>query len=208
MINLNISELSKSYSVKEVFSKLSIEYTGGKIGVAGSNGAGKSTLLRCISGLILPDKGTVTWSVHEETLSPKQIKPHLGYAAPYVELYEELTARENLQFIRDLRSDQDCEKISNLIHQFQLTAFADSLYGELSSGQQQRVKLASAVVHKPSILCLDEPGTNLDEKGHAIVEQMTQKCVDSGGIVILASNQKRELDICDVFIQLKSEVLK
>ena len=174
--------------------------------MAGSNGAGKSTLLRCVSGLTLPDDGTVTWSVDGKNLSPKQIKPHLGYAAPYVELYEELTARENLQFIRDLRSSQDCEAISNLVNQYELSTFADSLYGELSSGQQQRVKLASAVVHKPAILCLDEPGTNLDEKGHAIVEQMTQRCVDSGGIVILASNQQHELDICDVCIRLKREV--
>lgn len=170
--------------------------------MAGSNGAGKSTLLRCISGLISPNSGTITWSVDDNNLSPKQIKPHLGYAAPYVELYEELTARENLQFIRDLRSSQDCEVISNLVNQYELTTFADSLYGELSSGQQQRVKLAAAVVHKPSILCLDEPGTNLDEKGHAIVERMTQQCVGSGGIVILASNQPHELDICDVLIQL------
>jgi len=206
MIKLTISGLSKSYSGKEVFSELSFDYECGKIGVAGSNGAGKSTLLRCVSGLTLPDDGTVTWSVDGKNLSPKQIKPHLGYAAPYVELYEELTARENLQFIRDLRSSQDCEAISNLVNQYELSTFADSLYGELSSGQQQRVKLASAVVHKPAILCLDEPGTNLDEKGHAIVEQMTQRCVDSGGIVILASNQQHELDICDVCIRLKREV--
>ena len=206
MIKLTISGLSKSYSGKEVFSELSFDYERGKIGVAGSNGAGKSTLLRCVSGLTLPDDGTVTWSVYGKSLSPKQIKPHLGYAAPYVELYEELTARENLQFIRDLRSSQDCEAISNLVNQYELSPFADSLYGELSSGQQQRVKLASAVVHKPAILCLDESGTNLDEKGHAIVEQMTQRCVDSGGIVILASNQQHELDICDVYIRLNREV--
>lgn len=204
MIRLNIRNLSKNYSGKEVFRDLNDEFIGGKIGIAGHNGSGKSTLLRCLSGLISPSSGTIEWNVNGSTLSPKNIAPFLGYAAPYVELYEELTARENLEFIKNLRSNQECAPVDELVRTFEIDRFADSLYGKLSSGQQQRVKLAAAVVHKPSILCLDEPGTNLDEKGHEIVKRMADECSAGGGILLLASNQAQELQLCDSAIDMNS----
>ena len=204
MIRLNIRNLSKNYSGKEVFKGLNKEFNGGKIGIAGQNGSGKSTLLRCLSGLISPSSGSIEWNLNGSTFLPKQIAPFLGYAAPYVELYEELTARENLEFIKNLRSGQDCASVDDLARKFEISQFADSLYGKLSSGQQQRVKLAASVVHKPSILCLDEPGTNLDEKGHEIVKRMADECTESGGILLLASNQAQELKLCDSSIDMNS----
>ncbi|CAN5182372.1 heme ABC exporter ATP-binding protein CcmA [soil metagenome] len=204
MIKLSIRNLSKYYSNKEVFRDLDFEHSGGKIGIAGSNGAGKSTLLRCLSGLISPSSGSINWSLNDSNYPPKEISSFLGFAAPYVELYEELTARENLDFIKNLRSHQPCDNISDLITRFEIECFADSLYGKLSSGQKQRVKLAAAVIHRPSILCLDEPGTNLDEDGHAIVIRMADNCVENDGIVILASNQPHELRLCDSIVDLNS----
>jgi len=197
MVTLNVDSLAKSYASKPVFSNLSFDYQKGIIGIAGPNGSGKSTLLRCISGLTLPSSGTVEWLVDGEHYTNKTVTKVLGYAAPYVQLYEELTASENLNFIRDLRSAQSCESIANLIQTYDMSEFADSLFGELSSGQQQRVKLAAAAIHRPKILCLDEPGTNLDEAGHEIIKQMIRSCADSGVMVLLASNQLRELELCD-----------
>ena len=197
MVTLKVDTLAKSYAAKPVIRDLSFHYDGGIIGIAGPNGSGKSTLLRCISGLTLPSSGSVYWRVNGVDFSNKTVSKVLGYAAPYVQLYEELTTAENLIFIRDLRSPQSCEAITHLIHDYDMSEFSDSLYGDLSSGQQQRVKLAAAAIHRPDILCLDEPGTNLDEAGHGIIEQMILKCVDNGGIVLLASNQIRELELCD-----------
>jgi heme ABC exporter ATP-binding subunit CcmA len=202
MVTLKVDELAKSYTSETVFKNLSFHYSGGIIGVAGPNGSGKSTLLRCVSGLTRPTSGAVEWSIHGDKYSNKTITYKLGYAAPYVNLYEELTASENLQFIRDLRSSQACETLSDLVQRYDLTTFADSLFGELSSGQQQRVKLAAAAVHRPSILCLDEPGTNLDEAGHQIIERMIHSCAENDGLVLLASNQTRELDLCDHVLQV------
>lgn len=197
MVTLKVNALAKSYASEAVFRCLSFQFTGGIIGIAGPNGSGKSTLLRCISGLTLPSAGDVSWSVDGADYTNKTVSTVLGYAAPYVQLYEELTATENLAFIRDLRSSQFCESISDLIKTFDISEFSNSLFGELSSGQQQRVKLAAAAVHRPKVLCLDEPGTNLDEAGHDIIKQMIQACIDGGGMVLLASNQMRELDLCD-----------
>lgn len=202
MVTLKVDELAKSFASKLVFKSLSFQFSGGIIGIAGPNGSGKSTLLRCVSGLTRPTSGTVIWTVNRDEYSPGTISSALGYAAPYVHLYEELTTSENLAFIRDLRSSQTCEPIPDLVRTFDLSEFIDSPFGELSSGQQQRVKLAVAAIHRPSILCLDEPGTNLDEDGHQIVDQMIRSCVENNGLVLLASNQTRELDLCDHILQV------
>ncbi|REL33259.1 ABC transporter ATP-binding protein [Rhodohalobacter sp. SW132] len=202
MTALTVKNLTKQYPGKPVFRDLSVQAENRKVGVAGSNGAGKSTFLRCISGLIPSNSGTIEWTVDQNKYSATEIQPFLGFSAPYVELYEELTAAENLQFIRDLRSDQDCAEIPELIKRFEISEFFDSLYGSLSSGQRQRVKLAASVLHRPKILCLDEPGTNLDEDGHHLVRNMTDQAVVDGGIVLLASNQPHELELCDIVIRL------
>jgi heme ABC exporter ATP-binding subunit CcmA len=207
MVTLKVDKLAKSYASVPVFRNLSFQYSGGVIGIAGPNGSGKSTLLRCVSGLALPTSGTVNWSVNGDDYSNKTISLVLGYAAPYVSLYEELTASENLQFIHDLRSSQACEPISDLIQNYELSEFSDSLFGELSSGQQQRVKLAAAAVHRPATLCLDEPGTNLDEAGHRIIKRMIRSCAENAGLVLLASNQTRELDLCDHILQVSDSNL-
>lgn len=197
MVTLKVDALAKSYASTLVFKNLSFQFKGGIIGIAGPNGSGKSTLLRCISGLTLPSSGTVKWHVNGTDYTNKTVSKILGYAAPYVQMYEELTASENLNFIRNLRASQQCMSQPELVKVFGLTNFSDSLYGELSSGQQQRVKLAAAAIHLPSILCLDEPGTNLDLAGHDIIKQMITKFSENGAMVLLASNQARELDLCD-----------
>lgn len=204
MVELKVNSLSKTYTSERVLKNLSFEFSGGIIGIAGPNGSGKSTLMRCISGLTTPTDGSVQWIVSGEEFSNKTVTHALGYAAPYVQLYDELTASENLQFISDLRSTQNCEPMSVLIQTFDLSDFSDSLFGELSSGQQQRVKLAAAAIHQPKILCLDEPGTNLDEAGHSIVKNMADTCIKNKGMVLLASNQARELDLCEYVVELDS----
>jgi len=201
-MKLQVTGLEKKYTSEELFGGMSFRYGSGIIGISGTNGSGKSTLMKCISGLAVPSAGEIEWEVGGEAFNPSTISPHLGYAAPYVQLYEELTATENLQFISDLRHRQPCESIPDLIKLFEITPFRNSLYGEISSGQQQRVKLAAAAVHKPRILCLDEPGTNLDESGNAIVRQMADACLKRGGMVLLASNQAEELKICSEVIEL------
>lgn len=202
MVTLKVDKLTKSYASVPVFRSLSFQFNGGIIGIAGPNGSGKSTLMRCVSGLTRPTSGSVAWTVDQDNYSSGTISTTLGYAAPYVQLYEELTTSENLTFIRNLRSAQACVSIPDLNEVFALSEFIDSPFGELSSGQQQRAKLAAAAIHRPSVLCLDEPGTNLDEAGHRIVKQMIRSCIENNGMVLLASNQPRELDLCDHILQV------
>jgi ABC-type multidrug transport system ATPase subunit len=204
MIEIKADRISKNFGNRPVFSDLSFHYTASVLGIAGSNGAGKSTFLRILSGLIKPSSGSVTWSVDGNNFDAKKVKPYLGYAAPYIQLYEELTVYENLTFLKELQENSIPVTINDILYRFEASGFRDSLYGKLSTGQQQRVKLAAAVIKDPHILMLDEPGSNLDEKGRALVKRMADDYRQTKRMLIIASNQPDELALCDETIDLNS----
>ncbi|TVR13043.1 MAG: ABC transporter ATP-binding protein [Balneolaceae bacterium] len=204
MINLNVTTLSKRFGSNLVFSDLTFSAESSVLGISGSNGSGKSTLLRCLSGLMKPSSGKKEWFVDGKPLEAATLKQLMGFAAPYIQLYEELTVLENLQFIVDIKKSSATENSAKLLEKLGATEFATSHFGELSTGQQQRAKLAAALIHKPQILILDEPGSNLDEKGRTVVEQITERFRNEHGFVLLASNQTHELDLCDRVIHLQN----
>ena len=205
MVELKITSLAKYYGQHEVFSGLNFQVTSSVIGVAGTNGSGKSTLLKCISGLLKPTGGDVVWRVDQHQINKNELRKKTGFVAPYVQLYEELSVRENLRFILDLRVSDFKNGIDELLGELDAGHFSDSAFGELSTGQQQRVKLAAALIHKPRILILDEPGSNLDEKGKQAVKTVVDRHREPSFMVILASNQKQELDLCDSVLDLSNK---
>jgi ABC-type multidrug transport system ATPase subunit len=202
MIDLNITSLAKFYGSKKVFSELNFWAESSVTGIAGRNGSGKSTLLKCISGLLKPTKGTISWTIDGHKISRKTVRKSIGFVAPYVQLYEELTVRENLLFILHLRESGRDDGIDELLEELDAGSFSASHFGELSTGQQQRVKLAAALIHKPRILILDEPGSNLDEKGKRAVQTVIDRHRNNRFMILLASNQSAELDLCDNILDL------
>lgn len=202
MIQLQADSLTKRYGKKSVLNGISFSYEGDILGIAGANGSGKTTLLKCLTGLLKPSSGSVTWKIRGEIIYQAELKSHLGYAAPYIQLYEELTVSENLQFLSDLGKLAGSADLDELLKKFGADDFADSLYGNLSTGQQQRIKLAASAVKDPSILILDEPGSNLDEKGKKLVEDMVHEYALKGKMTIIASNQADELKLCNKIIDL------
>lgn len=175
------------------------------LGIAGSNGSGKSTLLRCISGLNKPDSGSVTWTIGNRQWSPVQLTGKIGFTAPYIELYEGMSVTENLSFLNNLDRGKIHEneiEIPELLGRCQADTYSDKLYGELSTGQRQRVKLAAALVHSPFLLCLDEPGSNLDEEGHNLIKSIVSDFAGKMKMVVIASNQREELKLCNEVIDL------
>lgn len=203
MIQLKADNLKKSFGQKTVFSDLSIETTSSVFGIAGINGSGKSTLLKCLAGLQKPSSGMFQWSINGNKVEPRDLRNRLGFAAPYVQLYEELTVQENLEFIQNVRSMNQSHSISDLLKPLGAKALMNHHFGELSTGQQQRIKLAAATIHNPDILLLDEPGSNLDEAGKEIIHSLVDTYKESGRMVVIASNQQDELDLCNEIIELK-----
>lgn len=202
MIQLNVDNLEKRFGQKTVFSNLSIETNTPVLGIAGVNGSGKSTLLKCLAGLLKPTSGSAQWSINGRTINRKDIKNVLGFAAPYVQLYEELTVRENLEFIQNVRSLNPQKNVADLLEPLGAKQLLQLHFGELSTGQQQRIKLAAAIIHNPNIILLDEPGSNLDEAGKDIITSLVGQYKYSDGMVVIASNQQNELDLCNEIIEL------
>ncbi len=203
MLKLTVNNLSKRFGQRNIFSKVSFELSEGVFGIAGPNGSGKSTLLKCLSRLLRPTKGSIQWIRNNNEILPLLLKDYLGYAAPYVNHYPELTCRENLKFICNLRSIDSSEKrIEEILKFVGIAHKTDELFGNLSSGQQQRIKLAGAIIHSPEILMLDEPGTNLDRKGHELIEQISQLWSAKKKLLIIATNDPQELELCDKIIHI------
>lgn len=197
MIKLDVKSVGKHFSGRWIFRDITFEVTGGVYGVGGKNGSGKSTLMRCLSGLHRPDAGSVSWL---NTLNSEEItslRDISGYAAPYINLYGELSVAENFILMEAGRQSMLPEKASELLSACGLEEKRDSPYKLLSSGQQQRVKLIAAVQSSPQILFLDEPGTNLDVFGSEFVRQIISGRRESGFLTFLASNDSSELDLCD-----------
>ncbi len=203
MISLRVDQLTKTYNRRIVLNELSIAHKQGILGISGSNGSGKSTLLKCMSGLLGPKSGVITWKQGSEILSKEQVKSLIGYSAPYINLYDELTAFENLEFILEVRGKTKSDaEINSTLEYVQMDDYKDQLFKKLSTGQQQRIKLASALITNPQILFLDEPGSNLDEKGHNLVKSIVSDQKEKGTLVILASNDAKEIELCDNVVNL------
>ncbi len=203
MISVQAEQLSKTYNRRIVFSDLTFTHSEGVLGISGSNGSGKSTLLKCMAGLLRPKSGTLIWKLGVEVFSKEQIKPLLGFSAPYINLYDELSAYENLEFLRKVGGHHvSPQEITSALEYVQMGDFRDQLFKELSTGQRQRVKLASSLITNPQILFLDEPGSNLDEKGHELVKKIVTDQKEKGTLVILASNDTKEIELCDNVVNL------
>lgn len=206
MIEIKVQRLTHRYDEQLVLRSLSFTWAGEVLGISGSNGSGKSTLIRILGGLLSPSGGAVHWITGADEWGPVSFRQRIGFAAPYLELYEGLTVRENLQFLCDLRrSPRNDSKLDSLLEQVQAAPFADRPYGELSTGQRQRAKIGSALLHNPDVLCLDEPGSNLDAKGRERIANLITGLRDPDRMILVATNQPDELALCDAALDLSAD---
>lgn len=207
MISLHVTKLSKYFGTKNVFSDVSFEHRNSTLGIAGPNGSGKSTFLKCLGNLLRPTSGSIKWEKDGQSLSQDNLPQLLGYAAPYINLYDELSCRENLVFLTKIRHDGDYENsIEKWLQKTGLEQVADQPFGKLSTGQQQRLRLASALFHDPEILLLDEPGSNLDEAGRLLITNIAEQFESSQKMLIIASNTPAELNLCKQVFSIENEV--
>ena len=189
--------LGKRFQRDWIFRGLTRQFRpGSATAVLGPNGAGKSTLLNTISGQLLPTEGELTYSLAGRPVAVEDLPRHLAYAAPYLELLEELTLLELLQFhtrFKPLRPGVSLDKLIGLMY---LEKSRQQLVREFSSGMKQRLKLALALYADAPLLLLDEPTTNLDATGVAWYQEHVQ-ATRAGRTVLLSSNVAAEYAFCD-----------
>lgn len=175
-----------------VFAKLGFEIgPGGALLLRGPNGSGKSTLLRCLAGLLAPDAGTIRAVEEGRELEGALRRRRVGYVAPDLALYEELSVLENLEFFARLRGVA-VERARELADRLWLPT--DRGAGALSSGMRQRLRWAWALLHRPRLLLLDEPFQNLDAEGEQALRGALADHLASGGLAVVASPTPLPLD--------------
>lgn len=169
---------------------------GQRYAVLGPNGSGKSTFLKVLSGYLTPSEGTVNFNLAGKVLSAEHVFRYLALSAPYVDLVEELTLTEHVNFHTMHKPAVSGMDTSTIIERMGLTKAKDRHIRHFSSGMKQRVKLALACFSDTPVLLLDEPTTNLDEAGVAWYEDIINE-TGANRLVVVCSNLKREYSFCD-----------
>ncbi len=193
MFRLAVKDLAKRFGHRKLFRDLSFDLsTGDSLAITGSNGSGKSTLVMTLLGLQRPSRGSVTYYHDDVELSESDRRQSVAFVSPYFNLYDHLTAEENLTFFATVSGHTITGKeINRTLEQVGLEGRGADLVGEFSSGMKQRLKYALAVVSNPDFLFLDEPTSNLDNEGKKIVFDLVES-VRSDTVIVIATNEEQE----------------
>jgi heme exporter protein A len=160
--------------------------------VTGPNGSGKSTLLRCLAGILAPDGGRIEYHEDERSLDIAERRLRIGYVAPDLAFYSELTVAENLEFFARLRRVSP-ERGFEVLDRLALPT--DRMVGTLSSGMRQRLRWGWALLHRPRLLLLDEPFQNLDAPGEEGTRALLQEHLATpGSLAVIANPGSLEID--------------
>ena len=202
-----IEHIKKSYRKKEILSDINLKVESGQcIGILGSNGSGKSTLLSTLAGIIRPDGGIFTYKGENLFADTKKRAKLVGYVPQGTPLLEELNAIDNLSLWYS-PSDLKRELDGGVISMLGIDEFIKTPVYKMSGGMKKRLSIACAVAHKPKILLLDEPSSALDLICKARISEYLKNFKSAGNIILLATHDLQELNICDKLYILKNKIL-
>lgn len=168
-------------------------------GFLGPNGSGKSTTIRMLCGLLTPSAGTIEVLGLRVPEQAEQLKQRMGYMTQRFSLFEDLSVRENLQFmatVQGLDRAAARSRVNVLLDQYHFTDRAKQLAGTLSGGQRQRLALACAVVHEPELLLLDEPTSAVDPESRRDFWEKLFDLADAGTTILVSSHYMDEAERC------------
>jgi len=207
---LSATDVGQRYGQLLLFRRLSFTLNGGEtLAITGANGAGKSTLLRILAGVLSPKAGDVTLSVDGREVPREEHPLHVGLVAPYLNVYDDLSAQENLAFLARARGRDAAGihiadiRIADVLDRVGLSGRETDLVRTYSSGMKQRVKYAAALLAEPPLLLLDEPSANLDAAGTDMVEAVMDHQQSEGRLLVVATNLPDEAARCDREIQIE-----
>lgn len=204
-MKLIAESLAKNFSDFKIFKDISFEVSSGQcLAITGRNGSGKTTLIRILSNLIQPSTGDVSFFNNDMIIKREDRYKYMGLIGPYLELYQDLTAYENLEFFAKMKEVENYKsRIGMLMELIGLAGRENDLVKTYSSGMKQRLKYVFALLNKPEILFVDEPRSNLDDQGiQTIYNIFEQQKKDK--ILIIATNESEDLKFTDVQVNLNA----
>lgn len=201
-MTISLSDAGKRYNRDWIFRHLTYQFEAGKsYAITGPNGSGKSTLLQVISGNTMVNEGTIKWQLNEKRIADEKVYKEVSISAPYLELIEEMTLIEFLQFHNSFKPFLPGVSITDIIEVIGLEKAVNKQIRYYSSGMKQRVKLAQCIFSDTSLVLLDEPCTNLDAAGIELYHRLiTAYCKNR--MVVVSSNDEVEFSFCQAVINI------
>jgi len=201
-MKIELTNLGKRYNREWIFRNLSFQFDINKhYAITGPNGSGKSTLLQIIAGSAMYTEGEIAYHHLDKTIEPENIFKKISFAAPYLDVVEEMTLYEFLSFHGKMKNWIDLFDTKKIVFLLDLEKSAHKQLRYFSSGMKQRVKLAQAIFSDVPVVLLDEPTTNLDEEGIQLYKTLIENYCENR-LVIISSNDKEEYSFCGECIDM------
>ncbi|NVO26749.1 ABC transporter ATP-binding protein [Donghicola sp. C2-DW-16] len=190
-------DLSVRYGDHIALHPLTLSVAQGEVfGFLGHNGAGKTTTIRLLTTLLKPTGGAASVAGHDIRSAPLKVRSAIGYLPENVRLYDRFTTYENLMFfarLSGLRAKAAKEHVAETLHFLGIDHLADRRVGTFSKGMRQRVGLAQAILHAPSVLFLDEPTSGLDPMGVRHLREVIDRLRDNGMTIFMNTHLLSEV---------------
>ncbi len=189
---LEISNVRKHFGEIVAVDNLTIELFPGELfGFIGPNGAGKTTTIKMITGLLRPDEGKIAILDNDIVEKPQEAKKLIGYIPDNPYIYDRLTGREFLELVGSLygmKRKLIAERIEWLFELFSVDSWGDDFAAEYSHGMRQKIILASAIMHDPKLVVIDEPMVGLDPQSQRLVKGVLKKLIERGTSVFMSTH--------------------
>ena len=203
MEKITLEHVSKVIKNVEVLKDINVCLQKGKVyGLKGYNGSGKTMLLRMIAGLIKPTEGTVFIDdkiLHKDMDFPEDI----GVMIENPNFWSNYTGKEVLYSLAMINKKIGMSEIDEVLERVELNPQDKRIIKKYSLGMKKRLGIAQAIMEKPQVILLDEPSNALDKKGVEMVRKIIQDERERGALIVLASHQNEDLDICDAIIEIE-----
>lgn len=199
MATIEIDRVCKSYGAVQALNEVSLSVEPGEIyGLIGPDGAGKTTLFRILVTLLLPDRGSARIEGYDVVRDYRTIRSRIGYMPGRFSLYQDLTVAENLDFFATMFGTSVAENYENIREIYaQIEPFRDRRAGKLSGGMKQKLALCCALVHRPTVLFLDEPTTGVDAVSRKDFWNMLYRIRNAGVTMLVSTPYMDEASLCD-----------
>lgn len=189
---IELSQVTRRYGSKLAVENLDLSIPRGELfAFLGPNGAGKTTTIKMLVGLLRPTSGTLLINGHDVVRYPREAHQTMSYVPDQPYLYDKLTGREFLQFIADMYGIDRAttrDRIDREIARFELAEFIDNLSESYSHGMKQRLVFASALLHDPLVLVIDEPMVGLDPRSARLIKDLLRARADDGATIFMSTH--------------------